>query len=261
MTRIHATAIVDPRAQIGKGVEVGPYSVIGPHVTLGDETVVGSHAVIDGHTRIGRRCTVFVGACLGMQPQDKKFKNVVSYLEIGDDNVIREYVTLHAGSTEGSKTKIGNKNYLMVACHVGHDALIGDNVTMANGCLLGGFTVVEDMAVLGGYAGVHQHVRVGKLSMLGAFSKAVMDVPPFSICEGHRAKVCGVNVVGLRRNGYSSRDAAQIKKAIKILCMSDLSLPTALKKVKKEADGNESMRHLIEFFQHSKRGLSRASEG
>ncbi|MBI2095887.1 MAG: acyl-ACP--UDP-N-acetylglucosamine O-acyltransferase [Candidatus Omnitrophica bacterium] len=210
---IHPTAIVSKTAELGEGVEVGPYAVIGPHVKIGAGTRVLSHAVLDGHTTIGARCEIFTGACLGMPAQDKKFKGETSFLSVGDENVIREYVTMHCASTPGAATVVGSRNFIMVGAHVGHDCRVGDEVTMANGSVLGGYVVVEDGAVLGGFTGVHQYVRVGRLAMLGAFAKAAMDVPPFSLCDGYPARVCGLNSVGLRRAGYAPADSLLLKKS------------------------------------------------
>ena len=258
-TTIHPTAIVSKTAELGEGVEVGPYTIIGPRVKIGAGTRILNHAVIDGHTTIGARCEIFTGACLGMPAQDRKFKGETSFLSVGDENIIREYVTMHCASTPGGKTTVGSRNFLMVGSHVGHDCRVGDGITMANGSVLGGYAVVEDGAVLGGFTGVTQYVRVGRLSMLGAFAKAAMDVPPFSLCDGYPARVCGLNSVGLRRAGYASANALLLKKAIKILFMSPLSLPHAIQKVKKELKPSADIEHLLEFVSHSKRGVERAS--
>jgi UDP-N-acetylglucosamine acyltransferase len=255
--KIHPTAIVDKKAQVAEGVEIGPYSIIGPHVRIGAGTVIANHVVIDGYTTIGARCQIFSGACLGGVPQDKKFKECRSYLEIGDENTIREYVTMNRGSSPEAKTVIGDRNYFMIASHVGHDCTVGSDITIANCAALGGFAVVEDKAVLGGLSAVHQHVRIGKLSMLGAKAKAVMDVPPFSICEGQRAKFCGTNVVGLKRAGIGSKQAQAIKKALKILFGSQLNLSTAILQVKEEFKNNSDIDYVLSFIKNSKRGVSR----
>ena len=257
--KLHPTALISKTAIVGSNVEIGPYSVIGPQVKIGAGTRVMSHVVIDGHTTVGERCVIFPGACLGMPPQDKKFKGEVSFLQIGNDNTIREYATIHRGSAPGAKTVIGDKNFIMINCHIGHDCRLGDEITMVNGSVLGGHAAVEDGAVMGGYSGVHQYTRVGKLSMLGAFAKATMDVPPFSLCDGYPAQVCGINLVGLRRAGYSSSDLILLKKAIKTLFMSPFTLAHAAQKVKKELRPTREIQHLLEFVSASKRGIKRTA--
>ncbi len=258
-TRVHPTAIVDKKASLGAGVEIGPYSVIGPGVKIGSGTRIDSHATLEGLTEIGRNCVIFPGACLGFDPQDKKFKNEASYLIVGDENIIREHVTMHRGSMSGSKTVVGSRNYFMVNSHVGHDSAVGNDVTLANGAVLGGHAVVQDGAVLGGYSAVHQHNRVGRLAMLGAVGKATSDVPPFSVCDGVRMKVCGVNTVGLKRAGFSSARVLAIRKIIQTLYMSDLSASTAVEKIKAEFGRNDDLKEILDFAAGSKRGMARAS--
>ncbi len=257
-SKIHPTALVSKKAQIGLSVEIGPYSIVGPHVKIGNHTRIANHAVIEGRTTVGSRCEVFSGVCLGAKPQDKKFKEPdETALVIGDDNVIREYVTMHPAALPGKKTSIGDRNFIMIGSHIGHDSHIGSDVIMANGCALSGHVVVEDQAVLGGLSGVHQFCRVGKLAMVGAMSKIVMDVPPFSVCDGHPAKFCGVNSIGLRRAGYSSKRMLEIKKALKILLASGFKLSSAMSRLKSERQGNPDIEILIRFCEESARGVSR----
>ena len=256
---VHASSIVSPGAQLGAGVEVGPFTLIGSHVQIGAGTRIGSHVVLDGHTQIGERCEIFAGACIGTPPQDKKYKDQISRILIGNENVLREYVTIHRGSTEGARTVIGDRNYLMVGCHVGHDCHIGNDVTMANGTILGGHARIEDLAVLGGYSGVHQFVRIGKLAMLGAFSKAVMDVPPYALCDGYPARLFGLNSIGLKRAGYPSKTTLALKRAYKILFMSGLTFAHALKRIEAEIEPEDVIQHLLSFVENSKRGVLRAS--
>jgi UDP-N-acetylglucosamine acyltransferase len=254
--KIHSTAIVAREAQIGDGVEIGPYSIIGPHVRLGNGTRLLSHVVIDGHTQIGENCRIYSGACLGYPPQDKKFKDEPAYLFVGNDNMIREYVTMNAGSA-GSKTVVGDRNFIMIQSHIGHDCVVGNDVTIANNSALGGHCVVEDKAVLGGLTGIHQNVRIGKMAMVGALSKASMDIPPFSLCDGHLAKVHGLNLVGLRRGGFTSKEISEIKQAFKTLLLSGLNWKHAAPQVEKELGHNENVRHLLSFLKTSKRGVAR----
>ncbi len=170
-TKIHSTVIVDKDAQIADGVEIGPYTVVGPHVKIGAGTTIASHAVLDGYTTIGKNCKIFSGACLGTDPQDKKYyKDMESFLIIGDDNTIREYVTMNPGSTEGSQTIVGERNLIMIGAHIAHDCVLGNDITIANTAGLSGHVRVEDKAIIGGMAGIHQFTRIGKLSMIGGVS-------------------------------------------------------------------------------------------
>ncbi len=258
--KIHSTALVSKKARIGGSVEIGPYTVIGDNVRIGDRTKIMSHALIDGHTTIGAACEIFHGACLGLKSQDKKFREKgETYLVIGDENVIREYVTMHPATSLGKKTTVGDRNFIMIGAHIGHDCVIGNDIVMANGCALSGHVVVEDQAVLGGLSGVHQFCRVGRLAMVGAMTKVVMDVPPFSVCDGHPAKFCGLNSIGLKRAGYSSKSMLEIKKALKILLASGFKLSSAIARVKSEWKNNPDIEALIHFCAASSRGLCRGS--
>jgi UDP-N-acetylglucosamine acyltransferase len=254
---IHPTALVAGTAQLGLGVEIGPYCVVGPHVVIGAGTRLLGHVVVDGHTRLGERGTVFPGACLGLPPQSKKHLPQSSLLVVGHENVIREHVTINAGLTDGAPTVVGDRNFLMVGAHIGHDCVVGSDTTLANQVALGGHVVVEDQAVIGGLTGVHQFSRIGKFAMVGGLSKVVMDVLPFSLCDGHPARPYGVNSIGLRRNGYTSKEIMVLKKALKKIFFSkDLVLTSA--EVKKESGGDPHVEHLLRFIETSKRGIARS---
>jgi UDP-N-acetylglucosamine acyltransferase len=228
--KIHPTALVDPDAQIGKDVEIGPFSVIGPQAAIGDRTIVQSHVVIEGNVAIGTDNFVGHGAIIGAPPQDLSFSlERKTKVEIGNDNVIREYCTIHRGSPEGSATKIGNKNFLMAGAHVGHNCVIGNNVVIANNCLLAGHVRVDDQAFLGGGSTFHQHMHVGRLVMVQGSSAFGKDLPPFVIAA-ERNYVVGLNVVGLRRAGFSVRDRDELKGAFKLLYTSGLNISQALEK-------------------------------
>lgn len=223
--QIHKTAIIHAGAQLSPGVNIGPYSVIDSNVRLGDNVRVGSHCVITGQTSIGRNCKIYTGAVVGSAPQDQKFSaddNV--FLNIGDDNTIREYVTINTGTLQGGgKTVIGHSNLIMAYSHIAHDCVIGNSCVMANAATLGGHVTLEDNAVIGGFSAVHQFVRLGRLSIVGGCSKVVQDIPPFSMCDGHPAKVVRTNAVGLKRAGIDSDTHQLIKRAFKILFRSELS--------------------------------------
>ncbi len=254
---IHKTAVVHPGAKLSSGVTVGPYSIIEGNVTLGDNVRIGSHCVITGQVTIGRNCKIYTGAVIGSAPQDKKHSaddNV--FLNIGESNVIREYVTINPGTVEGgSKTEIGNNCLIMAYAHIAHDCIIGNKCVMANAATLGGHVTIEDNAMVGGLSAVHQFVRLGRLSIIGGCSKVVQDVPPFSTCDGHPAKVMNTNVVGLRRSEIPTESIRQLKKAFKLLFFSGLSKATALKRITDEIDPCPEIEHLIFFAKTSQRGM------
>lgn len=260
--KIHPAAVVAEEAEIQDGVEIGPYSIIGPDVRIGAGTRIGSHVVIEGHTTIGERCSIFHGACLGTPSQDKKSKDIKnSCLIIGNDNLIRENVTINLGTYEGSKTVLGDRNFIMIGSHIAHDCQVGSGVVLANGSMMGGHVTVEDGAVIGGATVIHQFVRVGKFAMIGGASRVVMDIPPFSLCDGRPARFYGINAVGLRRAGYSSQDRTRIKNAYRILFMRSLRLVAALEELKKQFRGSRDIEHLVSFMEHSKRGVCRPRGG
>ena len=258
--RIHPTAVVAKTAELADGVQVGAYSVIGPHVRLGKDTHVSHHTVIEGRTTIGERCRIFSGACLGAGAQVKKLAEIVSFLSIGDDNVIREYVTIHSAMKENASTKVGSRNFLMVGVHVAHDCVLGDDIVIANNTALGGHVLVEDKAVIGALTGLHQFTRVGRLAMIGAMSRVTMDVPPFSTYVGHPAHFYGLNLVGLKRDGSTSKNMAELKTAYNILFQSGLKMAEAVEKLKNEFNGNTDIEHLLLFIKNSKRGIARHSQ-
>ncbi len=254
---IHKTAVIYPGVKISSGVMVGPYSVIEGSVSLGDNVRIASHCVVTGQTTIGRNCKIYSGAVIGSAPQDKKYSaddNV--FLNIGENNVIREYVTVNPGTVEGgSKTVIGNNNLIMAYAHVAHDCIVGNNCVMANAATLGGHVVLEDNAVIGGLSAVHQFVRLGRLSIVGGCSKVVQDVPPFSMCDGHPVQVIGINAMGLRRAQFSPEIIQRLRKAFKILFRCGLSRSHALDKISNEIETCPEIEHLIFFAKTSERGL------
>lgn len=254
---VHKTAVIYPGAQLSSGVTVGPYSIVESNVILGDNVKIGSHCLITGQTTIGRNTKIYNGAVIGSAPQDRKFStddNV--FLNIGENNVIREYVTVNPGTAEGGgKTVIGNNNLIMAYAHVAHDCIIGNNCVMANAATLAGHVVLEDNAVIGGLSAVHQFVRLGRLSIIGGCSKVVQDVPPFSMVDGHPAKVFQVNSVGLKRSTISTETIAALRKAIRILFHSGNSRTSALEKISQELPSSPELEHLIFFAKTSKRGL------
>jgi UDP-N-acetylglucosamine acyltransferase len=228
--RIHPTALVDPAAKLDAGVEIGAFSIVGPHVTIGENAVVQSHVVIEGDVQIGTGNFIGYGAIIGAPPQDVSFSlERKTRVEIGNDNIIREYCTIHRASDEHSATRIGHKNFLMAGTHIGHNCVIGDNVIVANNCLLAGYVRVDDGAFLGGGSTFHQLMRIGRLVMVQGSSAFGKDLPPFVIAA-ERNSVVGVNVVGLRRSGFSAKDRDEIKAAFRLLYESGLNVGQALEK-------------------------------
>ena len=256
---IHPTAVVDSNAELGD-VEIGPYAVVGAGVTLEDGVRVGPHAVIYGETRMGQGNLVHAHAVIGGDPQDLKYKGGATQLEIGKNNTFREFVTISRGTEHGGGvTKIGDNNLFMACAHVGHDACIGSHCVFANSVALAGHVLVQDHAVLGGMAGVHQFSRIGRFAMVGAGAMAAQDVPPFSIAQGDRARLFGLNIIGLRRGGFDSETISVLRNAYRELFSKGAPLRIALERVRETHGNSAEVRELIEFIEGSKRGLCRAS--
>jgi UDP-N-acetylglucosamine acyltransferase len=258
MTKIHPTALVDPRAELDHDIEVGPYSIVGPGVKIGRGTRIKSHAVIEGNTSIGEDNLIFQFATVGSVPQDLKYRGEDSRLVIGDRNTIREFVSLNPGTTGGGMmTRVGSHNLLMMYCHIAHDCLLGDRNIIANGATLGGHVVVEDYVIVGGLVGIHQFVKVGTSALLGAGSMVSKDVPPYCNATGDRARLKGLNLEGLKRRGFSREQIDAIKKAYRILFQSGLTAKAAVKKARKEIPGSAEAERLANFVENSRRGICR----
>ena len=250
--KIHPTAIVDPAARVGVDVEIGPFSIVGPQVTIGEKTIMQSHVVIEGDVTMGSGNLIGHGAVIGAPPQDVSFSpQRKTKVEIGDDNVIREYCTIHRGTAEGSSTKIGDKNFLMAGAHIGHNCLIGNNVIIANNCLLAGYVLVDDGAFLGGGSTFHQFMHIGRLVMVQGSSAFGKDLPPF-VVAAERNCVFGLNVVGLRRAGFSARDREGIKAAFKLVYLSGLNISQAMEKAATMKVGGPA-REFLDFVTNAKK--------
>ena len=256
---IHPTAIVSKKAELAKGVVIGPYTVIDDHVKIGQNTKVGAHCVITGHTTIGERCEIFTGAVLGSKPQDMKFKGEKSFLNIGDNNTIREYCFFNPGTGEGGKTVIGSNNLFMAFVHVAHDCVVGNGCIMVNNGTLGGHVVLEDYAMVSGLSAVHQFVRIGKMSIIGGCSKAVQDIPPFSTSDGHPARVFGLNLIGLKRHGVSLETVRCLKKAFRVLFNSGLPVKRAIEQIDPQLLANKEVSYLVKFIESSSRGIAHSA--
>ncbi len=254
---IHNTAIISKDAKLGEGVLVGPYAVISGDVIIGAGTEIGPHCLIDEFTTIGKDCKVFSGAVVGSITQDKKFEKKRSFLEIGDNNVIREYATINRGTAKGSKTIIGNNCLLMAYSHIAHDCRIGNNVVLANCGTLAGHVVLEEGVIIGGLTAIHQFVRVGRLSIVGGCSKVVQDIVPYSMADGHPAKIYTINAVGLSRAGFTDKQKAVLKRAFRIIFLMKLNIKNALLKIEEELTMTKEMAILIDFIKSAKRGIAR----
>jgi len=252
---IHPTAVVDPKAELGKNVRIGAFAYVEADVKLGDGCVLGSHVTILRHTTIGENCQVHAGAVLGDLPQDLSFKDEESYVRIGSDCVIRENVTIHRGTQAGSVTEVGNSCLFMAQSHVAHNVKVGNNVILANGALLGGYAEVGDRAFISGNCLVHQFTRVGRLAMMSGGSAAQKDVLPFCMTRSANANIImGLNVVGLRRAGFSADDRRTLKQALRIIYSSGLNVSQATARLESEFD-SDLIRELCEFIRGSKRGI------
>jgi UDP-N-acetylglucosamine acyltransferase len=256
---IHRTALIDSAAEIGEGVEIGPFAVVERDVSIGDGTTIGPYVVIREGTRIGKECQIFQFSSIGEAPQFLGYKGEKTSLEIGDHNIIREFATLHRGTLKGGgKTVIGNHNFLMAYAHVAHDCHIGNQVMMANGATLGGHILIEDYAIIGGLSAIHQFCRVGAYAIIGGITGVLMDIPPFTKAQGDRARLFGLNTVGLKRANFSEDVLRALKKAYRLIFRSGLTLEKALKRIGEDPIYETAqVKHLVDFIQRSKRGITR----
>ena len=255
---IHPSALVHSKASLGANVSVGAYSIVGEHVELGNDTRIGPHVVIEGHTRIGRNNRIFQFCSLGAVPQDKKYAEEPTRLEIGDGNTIREFCTLNCGTAQDAGvTRLGNDNWIMAYVHLAHDCQIGDHTIFANNAQLAGHVHVGDHAILGGFTGVHQFVRIGAHSFTAIATILVHDLPPYVMAAGNTAKPYGINAEGLRRRGFSAEALAAIKRAYKTLYKSGLTLDQAKAQLAEQARSSVEIGLLADFLQASTRGIVR----
>ena len=256
MTAIHPTAVVDPEARLAADVEIGPYAIVGPHVTIGEGTVVQSHVVLTGHTTIGARNRFFQFASIGEIPQDRKYGGEPTTTTIGDDNVFREYVSIHAGTAQDrGDTTIGSGNLFLAYTHIAHDCVVGNCTTWSNNAQIAGHVVIGDWVVMGAYAGVHQFCRVGAHAFLGAYTACRQDVLPFCRTDGIDAKTYGLNTIGLKRSGFSEERVEALQKAYRILVKSKLNTSQALERIAAELPGQPDVEELVAFIRTSERGF------
>ena len=257
---IHPSAIIDTSAQLSAGVEIGPYAIIGKHVTVGTGTTIGAHAVIGDWTTIGENNQIFHQTSVGAPPQDLKYRGDECWTRIGDNNVIREFATIHRGTVTGhGETLVGSNNLMMAYSHVAHDCRIGNGVVMANVATLAGHVTVEDNVILGGLVAVHQFSTIGAFAMIGGGTMVGLDILPYTIAtSGKRdARLRGLNLIGLKRRGFSDETIRNLKKTYKTLFMANLKLPDAITRIKNEISGCPEVDYLLAFIENSKRGICR----
>ena len=253
---IHPSAIVSPSARIGESCHIGPFSIVGDEVVLGTRVRLDSHVVIDGDTTVGDDTHIFPFASLGLAPQDLKYAGEKTSTVIGKRNQIREFVTVHRGTSGGGGvTRIGDDNLFMAQAHVAHDCQIGSEVIMANAATLAGHVEIADRANVGAYSGVHQYCRVGYEAFVGGYSVVVKDAPPFAIIQGNHAKCYGLNRVGMKRRGYSKETIEKLHRAYHLLLSAKLNTSQALEKIKTEITDCPEVDRLVEFYETSKRGV------
>ena len=254
----HPTAVIDSKAELDDSVTVGPYAIIGPHVTIGAGTTIGSHAVIDPHVSIGPDCRIFQFAAIGAVPQSLKFRGEKTFVKIGRGTIIREFVTIHRGTEFGGGiTEVGEGCLLMNYTHIAHDCRVGREVVFANNATLAGHITIGDHATIGGLTAIHQFVQVGDYAFIGGKAAVVKDIPPFVISSGDRAKLHGLNSVGLKRHGFSPATLSELKKAYRIFFRIGLTMHEAVERVKAEVEQIPEVMTFVAFIQASKRGITR----
>ena len=255
---IHPTAIVHKDAQLAPDVEIGPFSIVGPHVVIGAHTSIGAHTVITGHTRIGTRNRISHHVVLGEIPQDKKYADEPTSLEIGNGNTIREFCTFHTGTVQDAGvTRLGDDNWVMAYVHLAHDSMVGSHTILANNAQLAGHVHVGDYAIVGGMTGVHQFCRIGAHAMTGAGTVVLADVPPYVTAMGNTAEPHGINSEGLRRRGFSAEAINNIRRAYKTLYKSGLTLDEAKRALREQAATCGELLVLVDFLDTSKRSIVR----
>ncbi|MGB0587167.1 MAG: acyl-ACP--UDP-N-acetylglucosamine O-acyltransferase [Limisphaerales bacterium] len=257
MSEIHPTAVIQEGARIGEGCRIGPYCVIGPNVILGTGCELHSHVVIDGHTEIGSENTFYPFASIGLRTQDLKWDGGTTWTRVGSNNTFREYVTVHSATADGDATVIGSHNNLLAYTHVAHDCQLGDHIIMSNVGTLAGHVIVEDRAIVGGLAAVHQFCRIGTMSIIGGCSKVVQDVPPYMMLDGNPAATRTLNKEGLKRNGVDEDTQKSMRQAYRILFRSEQTFTNAVKQVRADVATSPELEHLLAFIESSERGIAK----
>jgi len=256
-TQIHPTAIVDAKVEIGAGTIIGPYCIIGAEVVLGSNCWLQHHVTLAGPMRAGSGNKFYAYCSIGQQTQDLKYQGEPTYLEIGDENTFREFVTVNRSTTSEGKTRVGNGGNFLAYSHIGHDCTVGNGVVFSNNGTLAGHVQVGDSAVMGGLTAVHQFCRIGRFAITGGCSKIVQDVPPFMIADGNPAEIRGVNLVGLERKGFPPEDVKLIKEAFRIIYRSKYNTAQAIEAIRKELAPSEAVEQIVDFIEKSQRGITR----
>jgi UDP-N-acetylglucosamine acyltransferase len=257
MMKIHSSAIINPGSEIGDNVEIGPFTIVEEDVVIAEGCRIGSHALISSGTRLGKECIIHHGAVLGTLPQDLKFKEEKTTLEIGERTTVREYATLNRGTTDHWKTVIGSNCLLMAYSHVAHDCTIGDNVVIANSVNMAGHVTIEDFVGIGGLVPIHQFVKIGRHAFIAGACKVPKDIPPYILALGEPIRYGGLNIIGLRRRGFTPPVLTLIKKAYRFVFQSKLLLQEALKKIEDELEPIQEIQHILTFFRSCERGVIR----
>ena len=255
--QIHPSTLVDPSAEIGAGTIIGPYCVIAPEVIVGENCWLQHHVTLCGPMRAGARNKFYAYCSIGQQTQDLKYQGEPTYLEIGDDNTFREFVTINRSTTGEGKTRVGSRGNFLAYSHIGHDCTVGDEVVFSNNGTLAGHVQVGNHAVMGGLTAVHQFCRIGRFAITGGCAKIVQDVPPFMIADGNPAEIRGVNLVGLERKGFTPKSVKWIKEAFRLIYRSKYNTRQAVNAVRKELPQTEEIMQIIEFIEQSERGIIR----
>jgi UDP-N-acetylglucosamine acyltransferase len=254
---IHSNSEIHSSAELGKDVRVGPFSTVGPRVKIGDRTEIGPNVYIEADTVVGSDCRIFHGASIGGDPQIAGVRDIVSFVEIGDHTIVREFVTIHRSGNQNKKTIVGKSCLIMAYAHIAHDCVIGNDVVLVNATSLSGHIIVEDRAFISGMIGAHQFVRFGKLSMTGGMSRIVKDILPYSTVEGNPARLVGANAIGLKRAGIAPGVRSGIKNAINFIMHDELNTTQAIKKIKEEIKMSNEINYLVNFVNQSNRGIIR----
>ncbi len=257
MVEIHPTAIVSNKAEIGEDVTIGPFSIIEEDVIIGDNTSINSHVLIANGSRLGKKCIIHKGAVLGTDPQDLKFENEKTFLEVGDGTTVREYATLNRGTTHSIYTRVGKNCFLMAYSHIAHDCQIGNHVVIANSVNMGGHVVIEDYVGIGGMTAIHQFVHIGEHCFLGGLLRVNKDIPPYILATGVPTRFAGLNAVGMRRKGFDKKTINLLKNAYKIIYEENLLLKEAIEKINNNIENIPQIKHLVKFLNESDRGIIR----
>ncbi len=254
---IHPTVIIDSSAQLGQDIEIGPHSIIGPEVIIGDGVHIANSVVIHKNTRIGSGCRIFTGAVLGTEPQDLKYQGEKTWLEVGENTTIREYVTLNLGTAESNRTVIGNEALLMTYSHVAHDCVIGDHVILANAVNIAGHVEVHNHAYIGGMVPIHQFCKIGRHAMVGGGFRVTRDVCPYMRVAGYPLRVIGLNTIGLERRGVSPETIRTLRQVYKMLFRSQLNVSQAVQRISRDLPRIDEIDEILHFIENSRRGLIR----